>query len=149
MSDGGNWKEMFKAGCEGDLALLRYHVSEGVDLDYVHPECMTSPLVGAILAGQVETALFMLERGASPSLRSPFESLTPMQAARRVGLPAVEARLRALGADDSPEDTGRHRWWAFWRRRAAAARGRAAAGTRGDPWTTTCCTSPKTNFSPK
>ncbi len=29
---GGNWKEMFNAGCDGDLALVQYHVRAGVDV---------------------------------------------------------------------------------------------------------------------
>ena len=51
---GGNWKEMFNAGCEGDLALVEYHVKAGVDVNYAHPEFLSTPLVAAILAGQQE-----------------------------------------------------------------------------------------------
>ena len=46
---GGNWKDLFAAGCRGDLELVRYHVEAGVDVNYCHPEFLCPPLVGAIL----------------------------------------------------------------------------------------------------
>lgn len=97
MPAGGNWKELFNAACEGDLELLRYHVRAGVDLNYAHPEFLSTPLVACILAGQTEAALILLEHGADPGLHSEFDGLTPMQAARKMGLRAVEDRLSALG----------------------------------------------------
>jgi hypothetical protein len=38
-------------------------------------------------------ALLLLDRGASPTLVSPLEAMTPLQAARAAGLTAVVARL--------------------------------------------------------
>lgn len=110
----GDWKDLFKVACDGDLALVRYHIESGVNLDYAHPEFYSTPLVGAILAGQEAVALFMLDHGASPSLRSDFDAMTPLQAARHVRLPSVEARLIALGARDAA--SRRHallRWLPF------------------------------------
>ncbi len=97
----GDWKDLFKAACEGDLALVRYHVESGVSLNHAHPEFYSTPLVGAILAGQEAIALYMLDHGANPSLRSEFDDLTPLEAARRGGLSQVEARLVELGARDA------------------------------------------------
>lgn len=97
MPAGGNWKELFNAACEGDLDLLRYHVRAGVDLNYAHPEFLSTPLVASILAGQAEAALILLEHGADPGLHSEFDGLTPMQAARQAGLSVVEERLAAMG----------------------------------------------------
>jgi ankyrin repeat protein len=94
---GGNWKEMFNAGCAGDLSLVEYHVKAGVDVNYAHPEFLSTPLVAAILAGQQEVAFLLLDHGANPDLRSEFDGVTPMQAARQAGLAAVEARLHGLG----------------------------------------------------
>jgi hypothetical protein len=94
---GGNWKEMFNAGCEGDLALVEHHVKSGVDVNYAHPEFLSTPLVAAILAGQEAVALYLLDHGANPTLPSEFDAATPLQAARQVGLTAVEERLYTLG----------------------------------------------------
>jgi len=41
--DGGNWKEMFAAAEAGDLDLVEYHVSRGVDVNYAHPEFLSTP----------------------------------------------------------------------------------------------------------
>jgi ankyrin repeat protein len=95
---GGNWKEMFNAACEGEIALVEYHVKAGVDVNYAHPEFLSTPLVAAILAKQERVALFLLANGANPHLPSEFDGLTPVQAARKSALPVVEARLLELGA---------------------------------------------------
>lgn len=110
----GDWKDLFKAACEGDLALVRYHVDAGVDLNYAHPEFFSTPLVGAIRARQEAIALFLLDHGADPALLSEIDAMTPLQAARSVGLRAVEARLLELGASDSPSRLAwLARWWPF------------------------------------
>ena len=101
--DGGNWKEMFNAACEGDLDLVKYHVKNGVDVNYAHPEFLATPLVACTLAGHEEVALFLLESGANPQLPSEFDGLTPIQAARQARLPVLEQRLMQLGAQ--PEAT--------------------------------------------
>ena len=73
MPAGGNWKEMFNAAVEGDLALVEFHVKSGVDVNYAHPEFLSTPLVASILAGQEAVALYLLAHGANPSLRSEFD----------------------------------------------------------------------------
>ncbi len=96
--DGGNWKEMFNAACDGDLELVKYHVKNGVDINYAHPEFLSTPLVACTLAGHEEIALYLLESGANPNLPSEFDGLTPLQAAQQAHLPALAARLQQLGA---------------------------------------------------
>jgi uncharacterized protein len=107
---GGNWKEMFNAACEGDLALVEYHVKAGVDINYAHPEFLATPLVASILARQESVALYLLESGANPHLLSEFDGVTPIQAAQKSGLVEVEAKLLALGAV-APTATQKPRSW--------------------------------------
>lgn len=83
--------------CEGDLELVRYNVKCGVDINYAHSEILATPLVACLLAGQGEVAQFLLDSGANPHLLSEFDGLTPIQATRQAGLPAVAQRLRELG----------------------------------------------------
>jgi len=111
---------MFNAACEGDLALVEYHVKAGVDINYAHPEFLATPLVASILARQEAVALFLLASGANPHLLSEFDGATPLQAARRVGLAQVEAKLVELGAQ-APEAKAASRGWLsrWWRRRDA------------------------------
>ncbi len=99
---GGDWKEMFNAGCAGDLALVEHHVKSGVDVNCAHPEFLSTPLVAAILAGQEAVALYLLDHGANPALPSEFDAATPLQAARQMGLAAVEEKLYALGVPRAP-----------------------------------------------
>lgn len=98
--DGGNWKELFNAACEGDIELVRYHVEHGVDVNYAHPEFLSTPLVACTLAGREQVALYLLESGADPNLLSEFDAMTPLQAAQQAQLTAVSAKLRELGALD-------------------------------------------------
>jgi uncharacterized protein len=114
---GGNWKEMFNAACEGNLALVEYHVREGTDVNYAHPEFLATPLVACILAGQSSIALFLLQHGANPHLLSEFDGLTPIQAARKAGLQDVEAKLVEMGVSSLPAPVpSKKRFWKFWRR---------------------------------
>ena len=114
----GNWKELFDAGCEGDLALVEFHVKSGVNLNFIHPEYSCTPLVGAILAGQEAVALYMLANGAQPALYSALDDMTPIQAAQHVGLQSVVARLVELGVVLQPtaqrpehQQSLWTRWW--------------------------------------
>ena len=107
---GGNWKEMFNAGCEGDLALVDYHVKAGVDVNFAHPEFLSTPLVAAILAGQEAVAMYLLDRGALPHLPSESDGVTPVQAARQAGLRAVEDRLCAMGIARPPTQAEPRGW---------------------------------------
>lgn len=109
---GGNWKEMFNAACEGDLALLAYHVEHGADVNYAHPEFLATPLVASILARQEQAALYLLAHGADPCLLSEFDGMTPAQAARQMGLAAVVQRLQELGVSAPALPPARQRrWW--------------------------------------
>ncbi|MDP1540183.1 MAG: ankyrin repeat domain-containing protein [Moraxellaceae bacterium] len=95
--DGGNWKELFNAACEGDIELVKYHVKCGVDINYAHPEFLSTPLVACALAGQEQVALYLLESGANPHLYSEFDAMTPIQAACQANLNTLQEKLMSLG----------------------------------------------------
>ena len=118
--DGGNWKEMFNAACEGDMELVRYHVKHGIDLNYAHPEFLATPLVACTLAGREQVALYLLESGANPHLLSEFDGLTPIQAAHQAGLPALEEKLKQLGATFPPPTKVQANWFRLLLARRAA-----------------------------
>jgi len=109
---GGNWKEMFEAAEAGDIELVDYHVKCGVDINYAHPEFLSTPLVAAILAGQEAVALYLLRAGADPNLPSEFDQATPMMAAQRRGLTEVVSALQARGAPALPLPAAPRAWWA-------------------------------------
>ena len=100
---GGDWKDMYTATLKGDLHLVRYHVQNGVDPNYQHPEILSTPLVAAIVNGHTDIALYLLEAKADPELRSFFDDLTPIEAAQRYGNQVIFKKLIELGV--SPHKT--------------------------------------------
>lgn len=90
---GGDWKALFAAACEGDVELVRFYAGQGIDVDYAHPEFQDTALVACLMKGQEEAAHALLDLGASPDLRSEFEEMTPLEAARAMRLTSVVARL--------------------------------------------------------
>ena len=111
----GNWKEMYLAACEGDIELVQYHVRQGVNLNYAHPEFFSTPLVACILARREAVAEFLIDSGASIHLPSEFDGLTPVQAARQAGLMRLHQRLLALGAVEPPAAKRPLAWRSWWR----------------------------------
>jgi ankyrin repeat protein len=89
----GDYKAFFAAACAGDAGLVGHHLDAGVDVDFIHPELQSTALVAAIEEGRSDVALLLLERGASPTLRSPLEGMSPLEAARAAGLAEVVDRL--------------------------------------------------------
>lgn len=83
---GGNWKELYYAARDGDMELVRYHVQTGVDVNYAHPEFLSTPTVAAIMAGNQEIAQYLIDNGADPELMSDLDGLTPRTAATRMGM---------------------------------------------------------------
>ncbi len=79
---GGDWKEMYAGAQKGDLELVKYHILNGIDPNYQHPEILSTPLVAAIIEGNIDIAIFLIENGADITLVSDFDMMTPMQAAK-------------------------------------------------------------------
>lgn len=90
---GGDWKDLYAAASTGDVELVRFHLRNGIDPDYVHPEYQCTVLVAAIVNGHEDVALALLDAGADPTLYSELDDLTPVQAARRHRMGRVEDRL--------------------------------------------------------
>lgn len=69
---GGNWKDMFYACQRGDVELVKYYIKEGININYQHPEFLTSPLLECIRLNQLDVAKFLLENGADPYQKEGF-----------------------------------------------------------------------------
>ena len=80
----GDWKEMFQAAVDGDLDLVKYHLRNGIDPNYQHPEILATPLVASILNGNDEISVYLIENGAEPHLKSYFDEFTPLEAAKKM-----------------------------------------------------------------
>lgn len=79
---GGDWKDMYQASFNGDLDLVKYHIKNGVDPNYQHPEVLSTPLVAAVLNGHTEVAKFLISNGADPRLVSMLDGMNGIEAAR-------------------------------------------------------------------
>ena len=79
---GGDWKEMFHACETGDIALVQYHVDNGIDINYQHPEILTSPLIESIRCGHNDIAKYLLENGADPHTKEIWGKHTPLSMAK-------------------------------------------------------------------
>lgn len=103
----GDWKDLYQAAVDGDLALVQYHIKEGVNPNYQHPEILRTLLVASLVEGHSEIAHYLLAHGADPSLVSELDDLSPLQAARKHGREEFVGLLRQLGAKED------HRpfWW--------------------------------------
>ena len=80
---GGDWKEMLGAVQTGDIDLVKYHISEGIDLNYEHPELMTTPLTEWIQYNQLAIAELLLRNGADPTQNAWISSDNPIKIAKQ------------------------------------------------------------------
>ncbi|WP_299899541.1 ankyrin repeat domain-containing protein [uncultured Aquimarina sp.] len=79
---GGNWKDMLLASQTGDLELVKYYVTNGVDINYQHPEAMTTPLIESIRFGNLSIAKYLLEHGADINAKEGFSGDTALSLAK-------------------------------------------------------------------
>lgn len=80
---GGDWKEMLVAVQDGNIDLVKYHIKEGIDLNYEHPELMTTPLIECIQYNRLEIAKLLLENGADPLLNAWLSNENPVRLAKQ------------------------------------------------------------------
>jgi ankyrin repeat protein len=82
---GGDWKDMFLGVQNNDFELVRYHIRMGVDLNYQHPEFLTSALIESIRLQHKEMTAFLLENGALPDVKEAESNKSPLEIAQALG----------------------------------------------------------------
>lgn len=103
----GDWKDLYQAVVDGNLLLAQYHIHQGVNPNYQHPEILRTPLVASLVEGHLEIAHHLLAHGADPSLVSELDNLSPLQAARKHGHREFVRLLGELGAKEPRQPF----WW--------------------------------------
>lgn len=78
----GNWKDMFRGVQTGDIALVEYYLSIGVDPNHQHPEFLAAPLVESIRVNQLAIAKLLLENGADLHIKEVWGKETPLSVAK-------------------------------------------------------------------
>jgi uncharacterized protein len=81
----GNWKDLFAGIEKNDLELVKYHIKTGVDVNYQHPEFLTSPLIESIRLNHIEMMILLLENGASPDIKEVYSGKSPVLIANEIG----------------------------------------------------------------
>ncbi|MEQ9468992.1 MAG: hypothetical protein RLN88_16405 [Ekhidna sp.] len=66
----GDWKGFIQAIIDNNRQEVEYYLSSEVDLNYAHPEMMTTPLIEAVRFDYFELVVLLLEKGASPTFQS-------------------------------------------------------------------------------
>lgn len=103
---GGDWKDMFRGVETNDFDLVKYHIRNGIDLNYQHPEFLTSALIESIRLNHLEMMEFLLKNGASPDVKEAFSNKSPMAVAKETrNKEAIEILNRYLGTNETIEES--------------------------------------------
>ncbi|HMQ05774.1 MAG TPA: zinc-binding dehydrogenase [Saprospiraceae bacterium] len=81
----GDWKDMFRGIQNNDILLVKYYIRLNMDLNYQHPEIMTSPLIEAIRCGHSDMVRLLLEHGASTQIKEMGTLKSPLTIAKEGG----------------------------------------------------------------
>lgn len=101
MAHHGNWKDLFKAVQVNDVELVEFYIGLGVDLNYQHPEFMTSALIESIRCRHIKIMNLLLKSGALPDEIEVESNKKPMLIAKEVG--NIEA-IKALNSYAKAEE---------------------------------------------
>ena len=107
----GDWKDMYYAAERGDVETVRYHIKNGIDPNYQHPEFLTTALIGAVKNNQLEVVKLLLEHGARPDVKAEFEGIDGYETARQVNDPTM---LALLGLEQRARSFGRWQKFKRW-----------------------------------
>ncbi|MFK7952394.1 MAG: ankyrin repeat domain-containing protein [Ekhidna sp.] len=66
----GDFKGFIHSVMKEDMDGVAYYISIGMDVNFLHPEIMTNPLIEATKMGNLEIAKLLLENGADPEIVS-------------------------------------------------------------------------------
>jgi ankyrin repeat protein len=99
---GGDWKEMFRGVETNDFGLVRYYLAHDIDINYQHPEFLTSPLIESIRQNHLEMMKFLLKNGAQPDIKEAESYKSPMAIAKELrNQEAVELLNQYLGTNET------------------------------------------------
>jgi NADPH:quinone reductase-like Zn-dependent oxidoreductase len=100
----GDWKDMFRGVQNNDLELVRYYIKKGIDLNYQHPEFLTSPLIESIRRNHLQMLTLLLENGATAHLKEVGSGKSPLKIAQNLGNTEASNMLKQyLSANEEDE----------------------------------------------
>ena len=106
---------MFYAAERGDVEVVRYHIRNGIDPNYQHPEFLTTALVEAVKNNHLNVVEYLIEHGADPKIKSVFEGIDAHQASHIHNDPDM---LNYFGLKPKSMTKSRWQrmkeWYSFW-----------------------------------
>lgn len=78
----GDWKDMLSAVQNGKLEIVKYHIQNGVNPNYEHPELFTTALIESISNERTEIVKYLLKNGADATMKSGFTKQSPLKVAK-------------------------------------------------------------------
>jgi uncharacterized protein len=94
----GDWKAMMEGVVRNDLELVHAYIRSGIDINFQHPEFLTSALMEAIRCGHYDMLKLLLVHGADPNQPDTFTGELPWQQAKRLQQADMIAALEQAGA---------------------------------------------------
>ena len=82
--------------------MLKYYLEIGIDINYQHPELLTTPLIEAITYQHEEIVAYLLAQGADPTLKAGFSNDTPLRVAKRIGNKRIVELIKGCLPDSRP-----------------------------------------------
>ncbi len=107
---GGDWKDMLIAVYNGDIDIVKYHIKNGINPNYQHPELLTTPLIVSLEVENYQIAKYLLNNGADPKLAAGFSNDTPLSVAKKT----KNTELIQLVRSRLPKKTSGFGW--LWRK---------------------------------
>lgn len=91
----GDWKDMFRGVQNNDLELVKYYIRMGIDLNYQHPEFLTSPLIEAIRDKNLAMMTLLLENGALADVCEVASEKSPIDIAKVLANQVIIEKLNS------------------------------------------------------
>lgn len=109
----GDWKDMMSAIQKGQIEIVKYHISNGVNPNFEHPEYFTTPLVESILHERIDVIQYLLDNGADPTIKSGFQNQSPLRIAQEKRCKEIIELIRKY--TPNPKKPFLEVFWTKWR----------------------------------
>jgi uncharacterized protein len=103
----GDWKQLIAGVQSNDVKKVKFYISEKIDLDFQHPEFMSSALIESIRLGHYEIAKLLLENGASATLKEAYSNLSPLSVAKSTKSKAMITLIQSYCKPQERHSLGR------------------------------------------
>jgi uncharacterized protein len=77
----GDWKALYSAVQSNNFNMVKLYVGLGCDVNFQHPEIMTTVLIEACRQKNFEISKYLLENNADPTIEEDFGGETPLSVA--------------------------------------------------------------------